>query len=224
MKKGVTRIIVIIATFACVMSAAFFFSSKLFQPYRYYPFVKMPRLIENFPAGELVDGKIVEQHLFLSEESLRVNIPQESSFCVGALMATYFDRKNEGNVRLSVKFPDRRVLIKEVSFSEMKDNKYHKVCFDYPYSQLHSGEYIVSLEGMGGKEGSSATVWLTKDIKPPFTSTARLNGKAAEGALVVGFLARQTIPAFSCPLIALMALYATLVAFLVFMLFPRKNC
>jgi hypothetical protein len=223
MKKGVTRIIVIIATFACVVSAAFFFSSKHFSPYRYYSFVKMPPLIHHFAAGELVDGKIVEQHLFLSEKHLRVNIPQESSFCVGALMATYFDRKNEGKVRLSVQFPEGSVLMKEIPFSEMKDNKYHKVCFDYPFNRLHSGEYTVILEGIGGKEGSSATVWLTKNMKPPFTSNAKLNGKTADGVLVAGILARQKVPVLPYPLIALVALYATLVAFLVFILFPRKN-
>jgi hypothetical protein len=222
MKKRIIRIIVIVVSLACVLGVAYISSSKLLLPYRHYSFVKMPLVVKPFIAGELVDGRIVEQRLFLSKEDISATIPKECSFCVGALMATYCDRRNKGSVLFSVKCPDGSILLKEVSFHDMKDNKYHRVCFDYPFRRLHPGEYLVRLEGVGGKPGSSATVWLTKDIKPPFNSMARVNGEAAEGVMVTGFSARQQTPILKCPIIVLVSLYAALVAFLVYILFPKK--
>jgi hypothetical protein len=39
---------------------------------------------------------------------------------------------------------------------------------------------------------------------------------------VTGFLARQQTPILKCPIIVLVSLYAALVAFLVYILFPKK--
>lgn len=223
MKKWMIRISVITIMLAGVLGIALMSSAKLRMPYRYYSFVKMPPLVEHFVAGELTDGKVIEQRLVISPDILAVDIPGESSCCVGVLTATYSDRKNKGSVRFRVQDPDGHILWKDVSFNELKDNRYHKVCFDLPFHQLRPGDYIVRLEGLGGKSGSSATVWLTKYLKPPFHTTAFVDGKPAEGVLVAGFLARQYSPIIELPFVLLIASYFFTIAVLMFVLLWRKN-
>jgi hypothetical protein len=226
-KRNGVNIIFMTFVVAAMLSIAFLSLSNKMLPFRFYTIVKMPSLIEPFVIGEIVHGKVFEQKLYLSElNPARVSfIPRESPFCVGALMATYCDRRNKGDVRLSIKFPDGRMFVNDIPFKILRDNKYHKVCFDdLSIDDLLPGEYLVRLEGLGGKSGSSATVWLTKHDKPPFDFKAHVDGELVEGTLVVGFLIRQRVPMLEYPMAVLIILYASLTMLLIFAIFyDNKN-
>lgn len=211
------------AAAAGILMAAFVLFQAVSSAYRFYPFVKMPPLMEHFVAGELINGKVVEQRLSLTEEDLAVAIPPESSFCVGALMATYYDRDNKAGVRFRVRTPDRRVWVQDVPFAAMKDNRYQKICFELPFKNLRPGEYSVRLEGVGGQAGSSASVWLTRYRMSPYDSVAYVDGKPSDGILAIGFSARERAPLMQVPVLILVVLYAALIGLLVLVLFPRKR-
>jgi hypothetical protein len=221
MNSWILRAGLIVLVFASVAGVAWMSSSGLRTPYQYYSFIKMPPLVEHFVPGELVDGRTVEQRLILAPEALALSIPPESHFCVGVLVATYHDRQNDGHISLSVFLPDGHSLSANAVFSEMKDNRYHKICFDYPFEKLLPGEYLVRLESWDGKPGSSGTLWLTKHNRPPFSSRAVVDGEEVDGAVLMGFLARgkATMPVFS--ILALVTLYAVLIVVLLLALLTR---
>ncbi|MFO7570389.1 MAG: hypothetical protein R6W75_11380 [Smithellaceae bacterium] len=223
MKSWILRAGLVVLVFASVAGVAWMSSSGLRTPYQDYSFIKMPPLVEHFVPGELVAGRTVEQRLVLAPEVLALSIPPESNFCVGVLVATYHDRQNDGYLRFSVFLPDGHSLSANASFSEMKDNRYHKICFDYPFEKLLPGEYLVRLESREGKPGSSGTLWLTKHDQPPFSSWAVVDGKEVDGAVVMGFLARDkaTMPVFSVLMLA--GLYAAMIFVLLLALFTRTK-
>jgi hypothetical protein len=223
MNQRIFRVGLAILVLTSVAVVAWMSSSGLRTPYQYYSFIKMPPLVEHFVPGELVDGRTVEQRLVLTPEVLALSMPPESHFCVGVLVATYHDRPNDGYLRLGVVLPDGQSLSANTSFNEMKDNRYHKICFDYPFEKLTPGEYLVRLESREGNPGSSGSLWLTKHNQPPFSSRAVVDGKEVDGAVVMGFLARDraTMPVVS--VLLLVALYAVLMVVLLLALFARDR-
>ncbi len=226
MKIWICRISLVIVTLVVVSAIAFISFLPISSPYRFYSLIKMPPLIEHFAAEELVDGKVIEQKIYLSEGDLEKlsDFPEDSSLCVGVLMATYGDLSNKGDVRYGVKFPDGRSVFKNVPAGVMRDNKYLKVCFDnLSLDHLQPGGYLIQLESVGGTKGSSVTVWLTKYIEPPFSSASYGGGSPMEGVLVAGFLARQYAPFMQVPVFVLVALYAGLIGLLFLILFSRKG-
>lgn len=221
MRKKIIVFSVMLALLAGMLSLVLMSSSKLFSPYRFFAFIKMPPVIKNFAVGELIDGKVIEQRLIVTQDALAVAIPKEGFVCAGALMATYFDRRNEGGFLLSVQLPEKILLSKYVSFNKLKDNKFHRVCYDYSFGHLQPGEYIVRLQGVGGKEGSSATVWFTKYAGHPFYSHASVNGEIADGVLTVGFASRCQSDRYPASVFILVALYLVLILFLAYILVVR---
>lgn len=223
MNSWISRAGLVVLMLASTAGVAWMSSSGLRTPYQYYSFIKMPPLVGNFVPGELVDGRTVEQRLVVTPEALSLSIPPESDFCMGVLVATYHDRQNDGYLGLSVVLPDGHSLSANALFSEMKDNRYHKVCFDYPFAKLSPGEYLVRLESREGKPGSSGTFWLTKHDKPPFSSRAVVDGKEVDGAVVMGFLARDkaTMPVVS--VLMLVVLYAAWIVVLLLAMFTRTR-
>lgn len=221
MKQRAFRMTLICSLLAAVAYVAWDSSSKLRTPYQYYSFVKMPPLMSQFVPGELVDGKKMEQRLVLEADHLTLAIPGDSSLCVGVMTATYYDRQNEGYLHFSVILPNGHSLSGDAAFGDMKDNRYHKVCFDFPYEQLPPGEYIVRMEGKQGQPGSSATLWLTKHEGPPFVSRAIVDGKEVDGAIVMGLLARAQAELPLAGVLILVGLYAFLIMVLLLAAFSQ---
>jgi hypothetical protein len=151
---------------------------QVFEVKKNIPLLNPPRVINNKPAGEIIDGFVIEQEIQGSEF-----LPfEENDLCIHLYLANYNDRQNAGNMDVVIA-RGTEVLSGSVVYGKINDNAFEKVCFDNGFHQPNHGNLILTIRGVGGKPGSSITAWLTEETR---LGRAVINGNEANASLVLG--------------------------------------
>ena len=124
------------------------------------------------PAGEIVSGFSLGQTVKPVGKALSSG---DHSDCFGIQFATYA-RDNNGQVDIDWRQGDKQQRWR-LDMAELIDNSYRPFCPDRELSLDRPFE--ITVEGVDGRPGSSATLWLVDDTS---MGTARLaNGSAING-------------------------------------------
>jgi len=171
--------------------------------------VRLPRNVENTPAGGIYGDRVVSQEIDLTEtlfEELDERTT-ESAF-VTVLMATYA-RSNDSTYTFSLS-QGQVTFSMEFSAADVRDNSL--MTFTIPKEELlrfKPGTAVVDLFSRDAIPGNALTVWLTKDtsngsiadtswMNLPFDTQILMQTPRTEmvpaGALIEGVRIRQRIP------------------------------
>src|SRR5688500_17118733 len=143
----------------------------------WWPFDTYVNLYKTAPSGAAAAGEIVSV-FSLSQTVKPVGNALSSgdhSDCFGIQFATYA-RDNKGQVEIDWRQGDKQQRWR-VDMAEVADNSYRPFCPERGLSPDRPFE--IRIEGVDGRPGSSATLWLVDDIS---LGTARLaNGSDING-------------------------------------------
>lgn len=143
------RIILVIFLASCCL---------VLVPFTTYEAVEGPQLISPQPAGPIIHGRRLTQHVDIS---LSVD-DRERAKCLGVYFATY-SRNNDANLDLVISQGGRTAQW-QIDSSKLRDNKFRYFCPDEKVLNFGS-PFDFSISSRGGDSTNSPTVWLTADNK-----------------------------------------------------------
>ena len=120
---------------------------------------------DSLPAGELIADVRLRQSV---NADMVQSLDEERSalpLCVEVLLANYGNRENRGTIRLGIDL-DGRIESREIDVRTVKDNAYHRICFEnVTLRDVHEAREVhVLLEGVDSEPGSAVTAWTTRDL------------------------------------------------------------
>lgn len=163
-----------------------------------FPFYKVdnvlissPKFINNKSAGEIIKGTELNQQINIDQnilENIDESIEADNVVCVSLLFGNYNNRDNRGLIKVS--FTNKKVGgSKLIDVSKIKDNSYKNICFnDIKISNLDTGTYLLTIEGVDSLPGQAITVWLTEDLIHP---AVNINDKLIEKNLMLKILVEK---------------------------------
>lgn len=150
-----------------VITVIYVVSLHNISKYQYPLLTSVSKLKNQIPAGEIVKGFMLTQSFSLDKSVLYKiqHYDLNSVACVGILMANYSNRKNSGYIEIGL-FDGLKTVYKQVDVANVADNIKRMVCFDNKLylSDLHVGDYELSIKGVSSVSNEAVTVWLTKNI------------------------------------------------------------
>lgn len=172
-----TRGILLIAVLAAVSAFLFHFRH---EPVSKATLSEPPKLVNNAPIGEIVQGFRAEQHVTAKLAGDRLDRLKGSGVCVEILLANYSNRPNTGQFAIGLVL-DGRQFVQQVDAAAVTDNATRSICFtDVTVGALFAAREVrLMLLGLSSPPGAAVTAWTTADLSagqlagPPGSPSSR---------------------------------------------------
>ncbi len=121
---------------------------------------------DSIPVGELVADVCLRQDVNLDAKRTPDEERSNQPLCVEILLANYNNRKNHGTIMLGIDL-DGRIERREIDAAMVKDNAYHRICFENVTLKdvFDAKELFLLLEGVDSEPGSAVTAWTTSEVR-----------------------------------------------------------
>ena len=177
---------------ACFFSLTFFLSMKSFRELsalgnQKFILYKQIGGGHRFPAGPMLDGFVISDNFFVNSKEIFFK-SNDQNLCFDFFMANYSGRKHGSSLVFSAEISGK-TFEQTHSVTAVKDNAFHKVCFDIK-NQISSlkGPVHFRVKADGTLPDQAITFWLSPDLRQGETL---LNGKPSGGSLIASIALEQ---------------------------------